>query len=100
MIVIKINEPISTENELRKRAEFSWKITPKKIKDETHAIVVFKGTILEEYKIINFGPVSDNPGRIAFNFSPVPNSKLKGFSIDYPTSYPCTVTKKLVINVC
>lgn len=100
MIVIKINELISIENELRKRAEFSWKITPKKIKDETHAIVVFRGTILKEYEIVNFGPAANNPGRIAFNFNPVANSKLEGLSIDYPTSYPCTVTKKLIINLC
>lgn len=100
MVVIKINEvPTGGPSALKSRAERAWRITPAKIAGQTKAIVLHRGIILEEYEIKFFQQDQQEPDRIAFDLTIVPNSSLKGLKIDYPTSYPCTITNKLIINV-
>lgn len=100
MVVIKINEiPNGGQSALKVRAERAWKISIEKLIGQTKAIVMYKGCILEEYKIISYSQDLLEPDRIAFNFSIIPNSLFKGLKVNYPTSYPCTITNKLTIPV-
>lgn len=100
MVVIKINEiPTGGQAALKARAQRAWKISTKKLIGQTRAIVMYKGCILEEYEILSFTQDIQQPDRIAFDLSIIPNSLFKNLRISYPTSYPCTITNKLTIPV-
>lgn len=100
MVVIKVNQiPPGGSASLKSRAERAWKITPAKLMGQTKAVVMHKGIILEEYQILDYKQDVQEPDRIAFDLSVMPNSALKGHKVDYPTGYPCTVTDKLTLYV-
>lgn len=100
MVVIKVNEiPPGGPMNLKSKAEKAWKITPQKLHGQTNAVVMHKGIILEEYRIIRFQQDTEKPDRIAFEFEVIPDSLFKNRKADYPTVNPCTITEKLTIYV-
>ena len=100
MVIIKINAiPDGGPEALKSRAERAWKITPQKLHGQTTAIVMHKGIVLEQYKILSFQPDSQEPDRIAFELEVVPDSLFKNRKVDYRTVNPCTTAEKLTIYV-
>lgn len=101
MIVLKLKQPpINDPKALLEQAQESWRITPTKLLNQPRALVVYKGTVLEEYEVLGFHPSKSNPNKIAFDFKPVANSLFKNRKIiNYNTANPCTVPTELTISV-
>jgi hypothetical protein len=91
VIIIKINKVPSSKEGLMERARKAWRIKQDRLYNQDKLIVVYKGEILEEYKVLGYGPAENEPNRVAFDLEEVPNSQLKGQKIDYPTANPCTI---------
>jgi hypothetical protein len=93
MIVIKINKVPSSKEGIKERARKAWRIKQDRLYNQDKLIVVYKGEILEEYKVLGYGPAENEPNRVAFDLDEVPNSQLKGQKIEYPTANPCTIVE-------
>jgi hypothetical protein len=90
MIVIKINEVPNSKEGLKDRVRKAWRINPDRLYNQEELIAVYKGEILEVYKVLGYEKVREENDRIAFELKEVP-SDLKGKKIFYKTANPCTI---------
>ncbi|BBU38097.1 hypothetical protein APP_03890 [Aeribacillus pallidus] len=97
MIVIKINEVPNSREGLKERVRRAWKINPNRLYNQKELIAVYKGEILEVYKVLGYEQDKIQPDRVAFELEEIP-SPLKGKKIIYRTANPCTIVdpQKLV----
>lgn len=93
MIVIKVNEVPNSKEGLKERTRRAWRINQDRLYNQDTLIAVYKGEILEEYKVLGYGTDEIEPKRVAFELEEVPNSQLKGQTIDYRTANPCTIVE-------
>lgn len=99
MIVIKINEVPNSKEGLKERTRRAWRINQDRLYNQKTLIAVYKGEILEEYKVLQYGPDKIEPNRVAFDLEEIPNSILKGQKITYRTSNPCTIVDPLDLGL-
>ncbi|OJH16003.1 hypothetical protein BLX88_25930 [Bacillus obstructivus] len=99
MIVIKINEVPNSKEGLKERTRRAWRINQDRLYNQETLIAVYKGEILEEYKVLQYGPDKIEPNRVAFDLEEIPNSILKGQKITYRTSNPCTIVDPLDLGL-
>ena len=90
MIVIKVNEVPNSKEGLRSRVEKRWRISPDRLYNQEYLIAVYRGEILEVYKVLSYKRDKDEPNRVAFDLEEV-SSDLKGKRIIYKTANPCTI---------
>lgn len=90
MIVIKVNEVPNSTAELRDRVRRAWRIDHGRLYNQDELIAVYKGEILEVYKVLSYGKDQIMNNRVAFELEEIP-SDLKGEKIIYKTANPCTI---------
>lgn len=80
----------------------NWRITARKLKDVTHAIIIYKGTIIKVYEISEGYIVHPSDISIKFKFVPLQHeSDLVGKQLNYRTSNTASIltdTKILTIT--
>lgn len=94
MVLIKVNEVPTTKEGLKDRTRRSWRINPSRLYNQDTVISVYRGEILEVYKILGYGADKILDGRIAFELEEI-ESDLKGKKIITKTSNPCTIVETL-----
>lgn len=94
MVLIKVNEVPTTKEGLKDRTRRSWRINPSRLYNQDTVISVYRGEILEVYKILGYGADKISDGRIAFELEEI-ESDLKGKKIITKTSNPCTIVETL-----
>lgn len=94
MVLIKVNEVPTTKEGLKDRTRRAWRINPSRLYNQDTVISVYRGEILEVYKILGYGADKISDGRIAFELEEV-ESDLKGKKIITKTSNPCTIVETL-----
>jgi hypothetical protein len=94
MVLIKVNEVPTTKEELKDRTRRAWRINPSRLYNQDTVISVYRGEILEVYKLLGYGKDKISEGRIAFELEEI-ESDLKGKSIITKTSNPCTILEQL-----
>lgn len=91
MIVIKVNEVPTSKETLKERVRRAWRINSGRLYNQDKLIALYKGEILEEYKVLGYGPDDEHEGRVAFDLEENQRSHWKGKKIEYKTSNPCTI---------
>lgn len=94
MVLIKVNEVPTTKEGLKDRTRRAWRINQSRLYNQDIAISVYRGEILEVYKILGYGSDKISKGRIAFELEEI-ESDLKGKKIITKTSNPCTIVETL-----
>lgn len=94
MVLIKIKEVPNDKDSLRERVRKSWRINPNRLYNQEQVIAVYKGEILEVYKILNYKASEVEAGRVEFELKEI-ESELKGKKIETRTSNPCTIINNL-----
>ena len=94
MVLIKVNEVPTTKEGLKDRTRRAWRINPSRLYGQDTVISVYKGQILEVYKILSYGADKIEPKRIAFELEEI-ESDLRGKTIVTKTSNPCTIVETL-----
>jgi len=97
MVVIKINEVPNTRKGLKDRIRRSWRIDKNRLYNQDTLIAVYKGEILEVYKILSYEKDIVDEKRVAFELEEI-ESDLKGRKIDYKTANPCTIADTLTFK--
>lgn len=97
MVLIKVNEVPTTREGLKERTSRAWRINPSRLYNQDTVISVYRGEILEVYKILGYGADKISKGRIAFELEEI-ESDLKGKTIITKTSNPCTIVDTLVFK--
>ena len=97
MIIIKVNEVPNSKEGLKERVRRAWRINPDRLYNQDELIAVYKGEILEVYKVTGYNKDDEHKDRVAFNIEEI-SSPLKGEKILYTTANPCTIldAKELV----
>lgn len=85
--------PFTDREALLERAKGSWRISVQKIRGVKRAILLYNGTVLEEYNIGDevLANLADNKCRLTFDLTIVEDSNLRGKQIVYPTANPASV---------
>jgi hypothetical protein len=94
VVLIKVNEVPSSSKELKERVRRAWRINPNRLYNQATLIAVYKGEILEVYKIISYTKDTEYTNRIAFELEEI-ESDLKGKVIITKTNNPCTIIKDI-----
>jgi hypothetical protein len=94
MVLIKVNEVPTTKEGLKERTRRAWRINPSRLYGQDTVISVYRGQILEVYKILGYGADAISEGRIAFELEEI-ESDLRGKTIVTKTSNPCTIVETL-----
>ncbi|QJA07565.1 hypothetical protein HF520_00775 [Romboutsia sp. CE17] len=94
MVLIKVNEVPTTKEGLKERTRRAWRINPSRLYGQDTVISVYRGQILEVYKILGYGADAISKGRIAFELEEI-ESDLRGKTIVTKTSNPCTIVETL-----
>lgn len=94
MVLIKVNEVPTTKEGLKERTRRAWRINPSRLYGQDTVISVYRGQILEVYKILGYGTDAISEGRIAFELEEI-ESDLRGKTIVTKTSNPCTIVETL-----
>lgn len=94
MVLIKVNEVPTTKEGLKARTRRAWRINPSRLYNQDTVISVYRGEILEVYKLLGYEADKISDGRIAFELEEV-ESDLKGKRIITKTSNPCTIVENL-----
>jgi hypothetical protein len=81
----------NSKEALKERTRRAWRINQGRLYNQEKLIAVYRGEILEEYKVLGYGSDELEPKRVAFELEEIPNSPLKGQKIEYKTSNPCTI---------
>ena len=97
MVLIKINEVPTTREGLRERTSRAWRINPSRLYNQDKLISVYKGEILEVYKILGYEIDESLDGRVVFNLEEI-ESDLKGKKIVTKTANPCTIVETLTLK--
>lgn len=97
VIVIKVNEVPNSKEGLKERVRRAWRINADRLYNQDELIAVYKGEILEVYKVLGYGKDAVHPDRVAFELEEI-QSSLKSKKIVYKTANPCTIVepRKLV----
>ncbi|OAB27859.1 hypothetical protein [Paenibacillus macquariensis] len=90
MIIIKVKEVPNSKESLRERVRRAWRMNIDRLYNQTNLIAVYKGEILEVYKILSYQKDEQEPNRVSFELEEV-SSALKGKKIIYRTSNPATI---------
>lgn len=93
MIVIKVNEVPNSKERLKDRVRRAWRISLDRLYNQEELIAVYKGEILEVYKVLSYDKDQIEENRVAFELKEIP-SELKGKKIVYKTANPCTILDK------
>lgn len=94
MVLIKVNEVPTTKEGLKERTRRAWRINPSRLYGQDTVISVYRGQILEVYKILGYGADAISEGRICFELEEI-ESDLRGKTIVTKTSNPCTIVETL-----
>jgi hypothetical protein len=94
MILIKVNEVPTTKEGLKDRTRRAWRINPSRLYGQDTVISVYKGQILEVYKLLGYGKDKISDDRVAFELEEI-ESDLRGKIIITKTSNPCTIVETL-----
>jgi hypothetical protein len=96
MVLIKVKEiPIPpTKDNLRERVRKAWRINPNRLYNQDTVVAVYKGEILEVYKILSYTTVPEEDDRVAFELEEI-TTDLKGKKIVSRTANPCTIVEEL-----
>lgn len=94
MVLIKVNEVPTTKEGLKDRTRRAWRINPSRLYNQDTVISVYRGQILEVYKILGYGEDKISEGRVAFELEEI-ESNLRGKTIVTKTSNPCTIVDNL-----
>ncbi|MGL5652482.1 MAG: hypothetical protein ACRDDE_12075 [Paraclostridium sp.] len=97
MILIKVSEVPTTREGLKERTSRAWRINPSRLYNQDTVISVYRGEILEVYKILGYEADKISEGRVAFKLEEI-ESDLKGKTIITKTSNPCTIVDTLVFK--
>lgn len=97
MVLIKINEVPNDKIALRNRVRKSWRINPNRLYNQSEVLAVYKGEILEVYKILSYKRCEDDFSRVEFDLEEI-ESNLKGKIIETKTSNPCTIINTLTFK--
>ncbi|MCT6901911.1 MAG: hypothetical protein M3Z48_01625 [Lactobacillus sp.] len=90
MLIIKVNEVPNSKEGLKERVRRAWRINTDRLYNQKELIAVYKGEILEVYKVLSYGKDQIEEKRVAFELEEIP-SELKGKKIIYKTANPCTI---------
>lgn len=90
MIIIKVKEVPNSREGLKDRVRRAWRMNMDRLYNQTELIALYKGEILEVYKILSYQKDEQEPNRVAFELEEV-SSPLKGKKIIYRTSNPATI---------
>ena len=93
MIVIKVNEVPNSKERLKDRVRRAWRISLDCLYNQEELIAVYKGEVLEVYKVLSYAKDQIEENRVAFELKEIP-SELKGKKIVYKTANPCTILDK------
>ena len=95
VLVIKINMVPSSKEGLEERTRKSWKVSPKRLDDVKHIIVMHNQVVQEEYTIgdtLVYHLEGELKGRVELQLKEYTEEKtLKGKKIKYLTSNPATI---------
>ena len=94
MILVKVNEVPNTREGLKDRTRRAWRINPNRLYGQEIVLSVYKGQILEVYKLLGYDKDLLEPNRVAFELEEI-ESDLKGKTIVTKTSNPCTIINEL-----
>lgn len=97
MVLIKISEVPTTKEGLKLRTSRAWRINPSRLNNQDTVISVYRGEILEVFKILGYEDDKISEGRISFELEEI-ESDLKGKTIITKTSNPCTIVETLVFK--
>ena len=97
MILIKVSEVPTTREGLKERTSRAWRINPSRLYNQDTVISVYRGEILEVYKILGYEADKISEGRVEFKLEEI-ESDLKGKTIITKTSNPCTIVDTLVFK--
>ncbi|OXS74188.1 hypothetical protein [Domibacillus enclensis] len=90
MIIIKVNVVPNSKEGLRDRVRRAWRISQDRLYNQDELMAVYKGEILEVYKVLSYGKDQIDENRVAFEIEEK-ESDLKGKKIVYKTANPCTI---------
>jgi hypothetical protein len=94
MIVIKVNEVPSSKEGLKERVRRAWRINPGRLYNQKELVALYRGEVLEVYKIAGYAMDKEHENRVAFDLEEI-ESPLKGKKVNYKTANPCTITEDL-----
>lgn len=83
--------PFGNENKLKDRASGSWRISLNTLYATSHALALYKGQIIAEYRLRASVQIDRVNRRIRLNLDHVSQSKYVGKVLDYPTANPISV---------
>ncbi|AIQ20683.1 MULTISPECIES: hypothetical protein [unclassified Paenibacillus] len=90
MIIIKVNEVPNSKESLKARVRRAWRMNVDRLYNQEELAAVYRGEILEVYKIISYKKDEQRPDRVAFELEEI-SSQLKGKKIIYKTANPATI---------
>lgn len=90
MVLIKISEVPKTKEGFKDRTRRAWRINSNRLYNQDKVMVVYRGEILEVYKLLGYNKDAIEEDRIAFELEEI-ESNLKGRVIETKTSNPCTI---------
>ncbi|RAP74387.1 hypothetical protein [Paenibacillus montanisoli] len=90
MVIIKVNEVPNSKEGLKERVRKAWKMDQGRLYNQQDLAAVYRGEILEVYKILGYAADEEHTDRVAFQLEEI-NSYLKGKKIAYPTANPATI---------
>lgn len=97
MVLIKVSEVPTTKEGLKLRTSRAWRINTSRLNNQDTVILVYRGEIVEVFKILEYEDDKISEGRIAFELEEI-ESDLKGKTIITKTSNPCTIVDTLVFK--
>lgn len=92
MILIKVNEVPPSKEALKDRVMRAWRMNMDRLYNQKELIAIYRGEILEMYKILSYKKDEQQPDRVAFELEEIDN-ELKGRKIISRTSNPATIVE-------
>ncbi|MBJ8107867.1 MULTISPECIES: hypothetical protein [Bacillus cereus group] len=77
MIVIKVKEVPNSKDGLKNRVQRAWRINLDRLYNQDKLMAVYKGDILEVYKVLSYQKDTLETNRVAFELEEI-SSELKG----------------------
>lgn len=99
-IIIKLSDmrdgkfdpiPFGNANKLKERASGSWRTSLKTLYATDHALALYKGRVVAEYRLRASVQIDRKNHRLTFNMDSVEDSPYIGKKLDYPTANPISV---------
>lgn len=77
MIIIKVNEVPNSKESLKARVRRAWRMNIDRLYNQEELAAVYRGEILEVYRVISYKKDEMEPDRVAFELEEI-SSPLKG----------------------